>query len=364
MLDVNEKYIKQVMEKMHHSIMSKKKRSNNYNENIVLENRIFSILANDTGMSPKPCADELNRRYGYDMDAGDVITAFRRCRIANPVERKEMLDWAVELADYYMLSMQGNKEAFEKFEIKRHQSALKCGKKHDSQDRVIVMVLFEKYPEIDVYDDLQNVHSFGYGIGRFVLYDFADAITDVYGFPQQREQKKKQNVNNRLENQKMSLEKALVKIENLENTLERTNGLFQDLQDEFDEQLEESKTKELTDFFAMLNSEKYGCILDELLNVNRGVNQLRRSGYELPLEINGLLIMVKKMIQFVMDSHIEPIMKVNSTKEVTAKDVQFCNYEGSPFNTEDELKKVRVVSPGWIYKDKDVQISRPRVKEE
>ena len=117
-------------------------------------------------------------------------------------------------------------------------------------------------------------------------------------------------------------------------------------------------------FFASLNSEKYGCILDELLVVRRGVDALRKSDYELPIEINGLLIMVKKLIQFVRDSHIEPIMKINSVKEVVAADVEFCNYEGTPFISPKDKKKVRVISPGWVYRDKELQISRPKVKEE
>ena len=91
---------------------------------------------------------------------------------------------------------------------------------------------------------------------------------------------------------------------------------------------------------------------------------LRKNNYELPIEINGLLIMVKKLIQFVRDSHIEPMMKINSIREVIASDVEFCNYEGTPFNTPEEKKTVKVVSPGWIYKDKELQISRPKVKEE
>ena len=140
--------------------------------------------------------------------------------------------------------------------------------------------------------------------------------------------------------------------------------MLQDLQEEFEEQLEASKAKELADFFARLNSEKYGCILDELLVVRKGIDELRKKNYELPIEINGLLIMVKKLIQFVRDSHIEPIMKINSTREVIASDVEFCNYEGSPFATLGDRKMVKVVSPGWIYKDKELQISRPKVKEE
>lgn len=57
-------------------------------------------------------------------------------------------------------------------------------------------------------------------------------------------------------------------------------------------------------------------------------------------------------------------MKVNSVHDVTAADIEFCNYDGTPFAAQDEIKSVRVISPGWIYKDKKIQISRPKVKEE
>lgn len=57
-------------------------------------------------------------------------------------------------------------------------------------------------------------------------------------------------------------------------------------------------------------------------------------------------------------------MKINEVKEVSASDVEFCNYEGNPFTTKEEKKLVKVISPGWIYKDKELQISRPKVKEE
>ena len=45
--------------------------------------------------------------------------------------------------------------------------------------------------------------------------------------------------------------------------------MLQELQDEFDDQIEASKSKELAEFFSKLNSEKYGYILDELLVVRQ-----------------------------------------------------------------------------------------------
>ena len=137
-----------------------------------------------------------------------------------------------------------------------------------------------------------------------------DGISNTYNFTQLKDEKKKQQKN--APEKKLSYEEAMKKLNQLEITLERTNTMLSDLQDEFEEQLEASKVKELADFFARLNSEKYGCILDELLVIRKGIDQLRKNNYELPIEINGLLIMVKKLIQFVRDSHIEPIMKINS----------------------------------------------------
>jgi hypothetical protein len=161
----------------------------------------------------------------------------------------------------------------------------------------------------------------------------------------------------------MTLEQAVRKISSLEDELERTNNMLSDLQNEFSEQLAESKIKELTDFFAKLNSEKYGCILDQLLELQKGVNELRKNGFEVPLEINGILIVIKKLIQFIKDSHISPIMKPDSEKAVKASDIEFCDYIGTPFSSETEVKKVRTLSPGWIFREKEIQISRPRVEE-
>lgn len=56
--------------------------------------------------------------------------------------------------------------------------------------------------------------------------------------------------------------------------------------------------------------------------------------------------MVKKLIQSVRDSHIEPKVKINSIREVIASDVEFCNYKGTPFTTPEGKKTVKGVSPG------------------
>ena len=57
------------------------------------------------------------------------------------------------------------------------------------------------------------------------------------------------------------------------------------------------------------------------------------------------------------------MLKPESLRIVKAGDVEFWNYEGTPFTSAEEEKQVKVISPGWIYSEKQVQISRPKVKE-
>lgn len=362
MINIKDGKVKEVLNEIHEGMNRKIKRGSKEKEEIVLESRVFSILCHDYEIGPTRCAILLNEKYNYHLNGDEVIQIFRNRRMANPVERKELLQWAAEVSSYFAEAIKGEKTSFEKFEIRRKEPALKNGKRHDSQDRMAAIMIYEKNPELDIYEDAKNLQFLGNTLAKYFFYDMSDALSNVYGFSQKKEEKKRLPSNGT--ETKLSYEQAIRRIRQLENTLERTNMMLQELQEEFDEQIEVSKAKELAEFFSKLNSEKYGCILDELLVVRKGIDELRKHNYELPVEINGLLIMVKKLIQFVRDSHIEPIMKVNSIKEVKASDVEFCNYEGSPFVTAGDIKKVQVISSGWIYKDRELQISRPKVKEE
>jgi len=362
MINVKDQKVKEILAAIHEGMQIKVKRGNQEKEDIIMESRLFFVICENYDIGPTKCAIELNNRYDYDLTGDEVIQIFRNRRMANPVERKELLQWAKEVAELFAGAIKGEKATFDKFDKRRREAALKNGKKHDSQDRLAAIMIYAKYPELDIYDDATSLQLLGNTLAKYFFYDMVDSVCDIYEF--QRHNKEEKKTLTVLQTRQMTYEQAVKKIRQLENTLERTNTMLQDLQDEFDQQIEISKGKELADFFSKLNSEKYGCILDELLVVRKGMEDLRKQKYELPMEINGLLIMVKKLVQFVRDSHIEPIMKMNSLREVVAADVEFCNYEGSPFSSVDEVKKVRVISPGWIYKDKELQISRPKVKEE
>lgn len=354
--------VNEVIEKIHAGMLNKKERGSRVRDEYVKENRVFLIICRDKDAEPSQIAVKMNELYGCDMTALDVIQLLRSRRMANPVERREIFNWAESVSELFGEAVEGNRALFDKYESLRKKPCLTNGKRHKSQERIAAIMIFEKYPEIDVFQDSKSLQLLGDTLAKYFFYDISDAIREVYGFPCYRDSKHRRMGNSG--EKQMTLDEAMQKIEQLNIALERNQEMFEEYQSEFAEQLEESRVKELADFFARLNSEKYGCILDELFVVRKGASELSRSNYELPIQINGMFILVKKLAQFVRDSHIEPIMKINALIKVKASDIEFWTYEGTPFSTPDEQKIVRVISPGWVYKDKDLRISMPKVREE
>jgi hypothetical protein len=113
----------------------------------------------------------------------------------------------------------------------------------------------------------------------------------------------------------------------------------------------------------MLNSEKYGFILDGLFSARAGLDELKKQNYTLPVQINGLTILIRRLIQFIRDSGISPIMAIGSIMIVESSEIENFIYEGTPFINEKEKKQVEVISPGWSFKDKGIQLSSPIIRE-
>ena len=373
-INLNMGKAQEVVDEIHTSIQPFAKRtSNSDNDSYLLGSYLISAVCKNHEAGPNECAEILKKVYRYDITPEQVIRNFHFIRIANPAERRGLLQWADLVSDFYAKALTGDREAFNKLEEQRRTSPLREIRHHFAQERIAAIMIYEKFPELDQYGDKELLFRLGNTMAKNYFYHMYDALCHVYNFPifklDKTETEKsgpRRTETRKIQaetSQKISYEQALRRIDELEIELKRTNEMFGELQDEFDNQLRESKIAELTGFFAHLNSDKYGNILDQLLQVRRGMDKLKKDGYELPLEINGLFIVIKQLIQFTRDSHIDPIMKVHSQKEVSYKDIEFCDYEGSPFIPDDARKIIEVVSPGWVYKDQNVQISRPRVKE-
>ncbi len=357
MLDNKNAKVKNILQEFHRKVEEKAGRFKRISNDIVLENMLLQVLCANIKLSPAVCAEKIFNKYAFSCSVDDIIRIYRDYKINTLERRTEVFEGATALAVLLEKSINGSQQSLELY-----YGAYKkfMEKKHERNNRIILAMVLQNIPDLLQEDDRELILNLGNTMCKYLLYDIENAVTFAYGFngyigagskklaekPQQLDQKD-----------------FLQKIASLESALEQSNLLLSDLQNEFDERLEAVKLQEMSDFFGRLNSDKYGCILDELLELRKGIDVIKKSGYSLPLEINGLLIMVRKLVQFVRDSHINPILKPNSVRCVKAADVEFWNYEGSVFANSEEEKQVMVISPGWIYTEKQVQISRPKVKE-
>lgn len=318
-----------------------------YDEKNYLTSMILWTINKEGNLSPGGCQKILYNHYGLEASTMKILNIYRDLKINQQDKRQSFLDKGEELAQHFLQALEGHKEHLDQYRQK-YRSLMG---ENENYRRLLIVKLFYVLPGLEPYR--QGVFSLGHGYQRFMLNYFVKAISTNYQWTKQTTYRKLSAE----EITKLQERAAL-----LESSLEQTNILLEDLQQEFDQRLNEVKTEELTAFFAKLNSDKYGRILDELLNVRSGLMALRKKDYQLPLEINGMAILIKKLISFIQDNKINPILKPDSQHLVKAQDVELWDYEGSPFEN-NETKLVRVIYPGWVYAEKDLQIGRPMVKE-
>lgn len=360
MLDKNRPEIKIILQEFHKKVGEKTRRYEREAADIMRPNMVLQILCSNSKLSPAACAEKMYELFGVGCTVDEMISIYRDYKINMVDKRREVFAKAHILTELLEQAMQGDKESYNRFcedfkAFLNNKEVRHAGR----YSRIVLAMAFQAIPALQYENDQEAVLNLGDTMSKYLLFDLENIIKDVYQKQAQKQSRKdKERPVARAEH-----EQVLQKLAQVESALAQSNLLLEDLQNEFDERLEAVKVQELTEFFGKLNSDRYGCILDELLTLRKGMETVRKSGYELPLEINGLLIMVKKLVQFLRDNHIDPMLRPASVRCVKAADVEFWNYEGTPFADVEEEKQVRVISPGWIYSEKQVQISRPKVKE-
>lgn len=364
MLNVSNPKVKQFITEVNKVIADKVNTDTRVGMKAINTNKLLAIISEKVDCGPKLCSIKFQERFGDDVSSHEILRLMRTYGLNVQDEKDQIFKWAKRTANAFIDTVAGKPGACELLKelnsVNPYAQFNTDVTRYVDKERVLISVLLEESEELAEAINRDRLYTVSASVLKYIY-------IEMYNIAIRLHNNKKEEplivVTDKKRKDGPSYRELKEQVEELEGALERTNAMLKDLQDEFDESLQETKILELTDFFAKLNSEKYGCILDELMIANKGMAELKRQKYEIPIEINGIMIMTKKLIQFIRDNHIEPMMKINDLKAVTASDVEFCIYEGTPFMSADEEKLVRVVSPGWVYKDKDIQISRPKVKE-
>lgn len=345
-VDTEDPTIKNFIEQVHKAVLQKAQesqdRDNGKNEKSIILNRTIKLFCENINLYPRRCAEMLNEKYGYNFTGDDIIDSWNYQRIKGQTNRLDiLLAVSNEVESFIRALVSKSPEDRKALQEAYMNSMKKCYKDSDREKfsrRIFFLMLYTKYPALNIYNDFETFELFGNTQAKFIYSVMYNCLRIAYGEMDERQQEN----------------------ERLKSALQNQETDRQNLKDNFDAEIQEK----MSEFFSLLNSNKYGNILDSIMKLYNGVMQLRKQNIELPLEISDIRPLLNNFRQFGKDNGINPIMKIGSVHSMTAADINKFSgdYDGTPFADANEIKTVRVISPGWQYKD--VKISPPKFKEE
>ncbi len=340
------------LERINQAVQAKAQRGRSAQSDYEFGNSLLTILLRLPGLSAPELAWRMKAEKRWAVSADAVDRHLRRLQLRDPEVRRLLVLWAARVTPVVSDCLAGEKEAFPQYQTLKKQSALgEQTPPHPNQARILLNHLFFFHPQLRSLPSAREVLHLGPAFSKELIEQIVNDAYYAYGFAPQTVP---------------ALDPAALarELARTEANLQRSSEMLEDLQREFEQQLEASLGEERASFFALLNSEKYGCLLDGIFATVRGMDALQQRGYVFPFEIGGCEIMYRNFVRFVRDNGISPIRPIGQVFRLTAVEAEQVRYEGTPFGSDHATKLVRVVSPGWQMKEPGIIIARAQVSEQ
>lgn len=353
---------------------------------LVLELEVLSD-SRVQGILNKNFTDEELKLYSKNYLDREMINGFEREQVrrisqktgVNTDERKKEYKKRVkELVQLSLNMINGDIEAYkeflekyEKYAFDRDEVVNKGMQKFIPLGIMISLSRNQENPLKLENIDKMNLKNLSYITARHIVSDIKYEMGCLLGL-----RKRRQDTTELIDSFKQIVEDSTEVEEEVEESLESIKlerdqyksslKLIQKSLDELSEKLKKETQnialEQIRDFFVGLNSAKYGNFLDKIPLTEELLKDIRKneSSYDIPQEVKRVLIFIKSVIKFIKDQGITPIEDMNRVFEGTAEDIAEMDYVGEEF-IDNEVKKLRVIAPGYKYKD--LIISIPKVKE-
>jgi len=311
------------------------------------ENRILTIVGEDLNAEPRQYAKIYDERYGKTikgevMTGNYVINVLRACILAHIDERKQLYTRALYCANTIIDILDGkNKDAsaLSNIETEVDERDLKKVK------RLTLLYVIDRCSSINKSELYKPLLKLNKDFAAECFDAMVEIIIDYCSCD-----------NNEIDEYKQQILTYERKLKNANRTIEL-------LEEDFEQDLEQSIAEERKMLMSMLNSQKYGYLIDTLSKSQKMFREMRKNKVEIPSEFKQVQNITKNMMKFIADCEITPIMNVGDIITISYFDTDKYSYEGSPFKDDNETKQVEVISSGWEIKSKDIIISNPRVVE-
>lgn len=339
------------------------------------------------GILNKNFTDEELKLYSKNYLDREMINGFEREQVrrisqktgVNTDERKKEYKKRVkELVQLSLNMINGDIEAYkeflekyEKYAFDRDEVANKGMQKFIPLGIMISLSRNQENPLKLENIDKMNLKNLSYITARHMVSDIRYEMGCLLGL-----RKRRQDTTELIDSFKQIVEDSTEVEEEVEESLESIKlerdqyksslKLIQKSLDELSEKLKKETQnialEQIRDFFVGLNSAKYGNFLDKIPLTEELLKDIRKneSSYDIPQEVKRVLIFIKSVIKFIKDQGITPIEDMNRVFEGTAEDIAEMDYMGEEF-IDNEVKKLKVIAPGYKYKD--LIISIPKVEE-
>lgn len=316
--------------------------SNRQRKDFREENTILELCCKSPEAHPRVIAEQYNALVqGAGKTGNDVIRIFRMCKLERISERIELIKQSNRHARQIL-------EAIKQCDPSVIQTVRRELDSSHIQARRLTLLALASATELG-----ENACHYLLRLNRDFANECLDTILDL--MEEQGDRPPKSDAH-------LTAEDYETEIYRLTSALNRANNLVTRLQDSYEEQMIEIRADESIRMISMLNSEKYGYILDLLLSAQAGFRLLRKKG-PVPFEIKSVQSLTRRLMEFVEDCGILPMLEIGEQLTVKANELDGYSYDGTPFTGPDERKRVEVVSPGWSVPEKEIVISYPRVKE-
>ena len=160
--------------------------------------------------------------------------------------------------------------------------------------------------------------------------------------------------------QEAKLQSLEFQLAHLKSTLSYVEDSLEEMHHNIELRAQEAKDEAVADFFINMNSSRYG-LLDKVMEVDQTLTRIRQDNIAIPPLLRPLTIIVRRMVEFIKTFGFEAIKPWGEVYETDVAGIELLDYLGEPFFDDTEKKKVKVISPGWQYKN--IVISKPVVQE-
>lgn len=146
--------------------------------------------------------------------------------------------------------------------------------------------------------------------------------------------------------------------EDLKNALECAQIQIASYEREIAGLREEMEDAVWLDVMTQMNSPAFGMLLDQFAAAEENLARLRRDGFNIPKELESVAACVRLFMRAVRSFGVVPLREVGAALDIDLEQSEEFDYSGTEFESADNIITIRIVSPGWKYKD--TVFSRPR----